>query len=520
MTDRVGGGSVLGTRAAQVTALVLGLGFVLPLVLAPCPALVDYPEHVQRCFFLFQWLRGGAPSPFYEPALHYTPNLAMELSVVPLSYLIGNDWAERLFAIFAAVLPCYGAALIQRQISGRWSAWSLIPAALVYNHVLEFGFTNYLAALGLALIGIAVHLRLSGATTGKRVGWALFFGFVVLTAHLGGFIVYAGSLIIIELSSLDYSNKAEFSGRVMRALLPGGAALILGVLIMLTIGRSAASADIRYYGISPKLGYLLHPLSDGTTTLGAAMQLTLDLAIVVLILVRGVRFDRRLLPATVFWASTILWFPFQYGKSGVFVDMRMGIVFALFLFAGTVPRFRSGRHRLVVGGLFFACAAFGWSQQVYKDSRANATYPQVEKDLSELPPKSMVFVLAPEALADMHEADWYPPLLHAPALSERQDLFVSNVFGDQQEQPVVIRGPYLNLYYQRFRDYRSEREWLSSDGATLSMALAALPSADLPPHCYLFKIGVPLQEDTRHMRVVSNQTAYSLYEIDPRMWRP
>lgn len=510
----------LRTRAGKIVLLLLGVAFTIPIVLAYCPVMVDFPEHVQRCFFLQQWFKGAPPSPFYQPDIHYVPNLAMELTVIPLSFLIGVDWAAKLFAVLAAVLPCFGASYIQRQLSGRWTLWSLVPAVLLYNHVFEFGFVNYLTGVGLALVGVGVHLKLANAPTWKRVVAAAFFAVVVLTAHLGGFIVFCGSVIMVDLASFDWSNPTNKAGRLGRFLTPDVAVVVVGALIMLTIGRKTATTEIEYYGLGVKLFYFLEPLSDMTTTAGTAMQVLLDLAVITLAAFRAVKLDRRLLPAILFWGSTIFWFPNSYGQNGVFIDMRMAIVFTLFLYAGSTPRFRERWHRGLATALLAATAAVSWGQHVYKDQRANELFPRVRKDFASLPPDSAVLVLSPASIKPMKEQSWYPPLLHAPALAKRDDVFVSNFFGDEEEQPVVFRPALHRLHYQRLLVFYSENEWLMKDGQAKFVQLTTLPPDERPSHLYLYLLGPNWIQDSNQMRLVDGMDSFWIYEINPNLWSP
>src|SRR5438552_13277239 len=81
---------------AIVVFALLAAASLLPVLLTPIPAMVDYPNHLARMYILSQ---NGTPdaNPYYEVAWAFYPILAMDLLVPQMARLIGVENATRLY---------------------------------------------------------------------------------------------------------------------------------------------------------------------------------------------------------------------------------------------------------------------------------------------------------------------------------------------------------------------------------------------------------------------------------------
>ncbi len=91
-----------------VVFALLAAASLLPVLLTPIPAMVDYPNHLARMYILSQ---NGTPdaNPYYEVAWALYPNLAMDLLVPQMARLTGVEDATRLFLLLSQLLIVGGA---------------------------------------------------------------------------------------------------------------------------------------------------------------------------------------------------------------------------------------------------------------------------------------------------------------------------------------------------------------------------------------------------------------------------
>src|SRR6516162_9487261 len=76
---------------------------LLPVLLTPIPAMVDYLNHLARMYILSQ--SGAADAnPYYEAAWALYPNLAMDLIVPQIARLVSVENAMRLFLLSGQLL--------------------------------------------------------------------------------------------------------------------------------------------------------------------------------------------------------------------------------------------------------------------------------------------------------------------------------------------------------------------------------------------------------------------------------
>src|ERR1700760_4633254 len=104
----------VGVRTmAIVVFLALTAASLLPVLLTPIPAMVDYPNHLARMYIL-SGAGGGNANPYYEVAWALYPNLAMDLIVPRIARLTNVEDATRLFLLSSQVLIISGAFALER----------------------------------------------------------------------------------------------------------------------------------------------------------------------------------------------------------------------------------------------------------------------------------------------------------------------------------------------------------------------------------------------------------------------
>jgi hypothetical protein len=180
-----------------VLALLTGAS-LLPVLLVPIPAMVDYPDHLARMYILSSTGTAQA-NPFYRVTWELYPNLAMDLLIPQIAGLVSVAHATRIFLFISQILIITGAVAIELVQKGRMRL--ALPAALMCLYSLPFtwGFVNFEFGLGVALWGIAASLMVVERPWPVRFGVNSIFVVALFAAHFFALGIYGATLGFYEL---------------------------------------------------------------------------------------------------------------------------------------------------------------------------------------------------------------------------------------------------------------------------------------------------------------------------------
>lgn len=278
-------------RAFLLAMVVLA---AVPLLWPSIPPLVDLPGHMGR----YRIQTGIADSLYlsrwYDFHWGLMGNLAIDLLMFPLGALIGIEPAVKLTVVAIPVLTVAGFLAIAREVHGRVPPTALFALPLAYCYPLHFGFVNFGLAMGLALLGFALWLRLRRV---DRIGLraALFVpgGMALWLAH--GF----GWAVLCLLAFAAETVTARDAGRRWPAAIWRGglACLPLAPPLLLQVlwrdgGAAGRSAD--FFNMSSKLFWLASILRERWMWWDLAGAALLCVIVLAGIAGRGLRMDRRL----------------------------------------------------------------------------------------------------------------------------------------------------------------------------------------------------------------------------------
>jgi hypothetical protein len=130
-----------------------------PIWVTRYPAMLDYPNHLARAYVLHHLDDVPAYASTYEAAWRPIPNLAVDLVVHLLLYVVDIEIASRLFLTLLVASFALGCHLLGAAAHGQ-PTWMALPTMfLVYNFFLSSGFVNYVSGLGVYLMALAIWLR-------------------------------------------------------------------------------------------------------------------------------------------------------------------------------------------------------------------------------------------------------------------------------------------------------------------------------------------------------------------------
>jgi len=194
--------------ASLAAVVVLHLGI---LWIPAYNALVDFPFHLGRAWVLYTYDR----TPFFQATfarvLDPMPNLAIDLIVPPLLYVLPPIVAGKVFLSSIVLLFALGCHLLAVTVYGRPSWAAPLAAFAVTNSAFLYGFVNSAFSTALFLVAFAVWLRLRPKWT--AASWLAVAALATATyiAHLSGFVFLGLAMGVCWLLSLPQSRRIRIS---------------------------------------------------------------------------------------------------------------------------------------------------------------------------------------------------------------------------------------------------------------------------------------------------------------------
>jgi hypothetical protein len=225
--------SGLNGSPAVIVFVLLAVASLLPVLLTPIPAMVDYPNHLARMYILSQ--NGSADAnPYYEVAWALYPNLAMDLLIPQVARLISVENATRLFLLLSQLLIVGGALALERVVKGRVHLAGFAALMFLYCLPFSWGFVNFEFGLGVAFWGIAGYLAVAERAWPMRFIANALFVIALFVAHFFALGIYGATLGLYELWRA-FDRKAPYRDAVLRLVL-----LAIPVVALLGLMRSEA----------------------------------------------------------------------------------------------------------------------------------------------------------------------------------------------------------------------------------------------------------------------------------------
>ena len=394
------------------------------------PPLVDYPNHLARMHLLAE---GG--NAFYAIDWRAVPNLAQDLIVPPLSYLLPLTLAAKLFLVVVFALSASGVLWLNRLAAGGWRLWPLLAFSLLYSRVFLWGFLNYLFGIGFALFGAAAWLALERARPWRRAAASASVAIAVYFSHIEAFIFYA--LLILGLEAAP--GCAELRRRDWRGIFArattGAPQFLLPFALFLFGWRQGPAGEVHVaFWRKPDL---LFSTFDNYSRPFDILCFALFLGLFLMLAATGrLGVAPRFRWPLAFVFAAYLLAPSRFlGGSGV--DHRLPVALFLLLVAASAPRFPSRRVGRLVGvcALLVLLLRVGIVERVWLE--ADRVYRAGLGGLDLLPRGAKLALAYPPRAVDFTAV----PLLHFATLAvARREAFVPTLFANPNQQPVRLRA--------------------------------------------------------------------------------
>jgi hypothetical protein len=218
---RLAGRLAIG-RGHWLALVYLGLSIIalIPVFAVDLPPLVDLPNHLARVHVLASISETAALQDNYAVAWGLLPNLAMDLLLVPMTWILPALDAGRLFLAATLLLMLGGTLALHRAVHGRIGLWPAAVFLFLYNYLLLWGFLNYLFTIGLFLCAFAGWIASERWPGPRRLALFSAISLILYFGHLLAFAVYGVCVGAYELWRLRESETAlsgsELLGRALR----------------------------------------------------------------------------------------------------------------------------------------------------------------------------------------------------------------------------------------------------------------------------------------------------------------
>jgi hypothetical protein len=429
-----------GPTFAALFALLAILA-ILPILLCETLPLVDYPNHLARMHILSTLKNSAQLQSYYEIVWRPLPNLAMDLTVPPLTRWLPLAWAGKVFVVASLCLMSGGAAVLHRVLFGKWSAWPLLAFLLLYDATLLWGLINYLFGLGISLFALALWIALRSRPR-LRLALGAAFALVLFFAHLLAFGLYGVMVIGYEAGAVFRLRLRPV--RAMGTLILAAAPFLPPAAIYLMLTPKAGDGHISYLPISYKITSFFGIFGISSLPFDLTCFAIAVVATSFVFWQRWVRLHPAMVVPLGLLLLTYLIMPDELATASG-ADRRIPQLLAFLLVAGsrwTAPLTAAARA-FAGAALFLFFVRLSVLGGTWLES--DRLYSQLLPALDALPAGSRAAVAIPS------DAGLFPPppLLHFPALAVvRRDAFVPTLFAFPSQQPIALRQHYAALANQ------------------------------------------------------------------------
>jgi hypothetical protein len=409
---------------------------IIPIFLHPSVPGVDTPNHLARLQVLATLHERPALQDFYKINFVILPNLAIDLLITPILMLTKIN-ALILMKIFIANmigLMGFGFAWVNREMTGKWSAYGLFGLCFAYSYILAFGFINYLFGIALGLICFALCLRLDPKPFSQNL-FLVVAGPLLALNHLMAFGLFALSFVGHRLFKPDHS----FQGW------PGLGIGTIIVLVLIKLSPVPQQAEVYWRPFGEHLLRLASPLVFGIEWRDFLFEGVLLALIAYGAYKRSFKIPLEAKATGILFLLISLFAPHQAFTSA-FIFTRIPVWLIMIYFASVELPLR--RVSVVLTILTLRSLDMG-----SRFLTMNPDIDQMKADLLQIPAGSLVYNSVAQGSAPMLPRGWNPSLLHADCLLLlEKDVYISNLFTIEAQQPLIdqpgIGLPWRDHYFR------------------------------------------------------------------------
>lgn len=237
-------GGLVALLAAMVALWPLGIG-------------IDYFNHLARTYIQGHLATEPALQEFYAVSFDFIPDLTMDLIIPWLSQWIGIYAAGGVTAWLALILPPVAGLVLSKSLHGRVTWVSLLGFLTVFNANMGWGFVNYTASSGLALLAFALWVRM--APSWRRTVLFAPISLVLVANHALAFLLFGFLAFSWEVIGFLKQERGSVAAFVRQLILVDFPAMLAGLVFIALSMQGAADLpqDVTpLYDLEEKIGVL------------------------------------------------------------------------------------------------------------------------------------------------------------------------------------------------------------------------------------------------------------------------
>lgn len=439
---------LLSRRAMAAVFIALTAISLIPLFVVDVVPLANMPNHMARIRILAEIGQDPALAANYRLNWALQPNLAIDLLLAPLAGFVPPLELGRWFTALCMLLLIGGTVAAYRALNGRVDFWPVAVFLFIYNHILIWGFLNFLFGLGIAIAGFAAWVA-----TADRSGWkrALLFavgGLAMFFVHLMALGIYG--LLVSSWEIWRLREHWPDWKRLVREWAWGAVQFLpAALLLLMALPEEAREPEWLWGGAVQRLLSALAPLTTNRSAMDLIFVVALVPLAVILFVRRWVKPARGMTLPVIVLLAAALSVPFwTYGRfGGVWgLDARLWIAFAFVAAAGlryTGPQ----RAGIAIGVL--SVGLFG--ARIFQITEDWLTY---DAQIAEYREAARIFTAgehifqaqdtkSPVAGDPASFQDFYYHITNFSVLD--RSVFLPTLFTDSTKQPVVAAPPLRDM---------------------------------------------------------------------------
>jgi hypothetical protein len=400
----------------------------------------DYMNHLARTYIQANLGSDLALQQYYAVSFDIIPDLTMDLIIPWLSKIIGIYSAGAVTIWIAFILPPLAGIALAKTLHGRVTWLSLLGFLAVFNSNMDWGFVNYTASSGLALLSFVLWIRM-------RPGWqrtAVFLplGLVLVINHALAFLMFGFLAFVWEVVSFAKGDRGALTSFIKQCACLDLTAMLggLGFLFLSMQSVSDLPQDIGpLYDLPMKASALFSAVQFGNVFVAASLTVAL-IGFFWLALRQGwITFAEKTgWLCAAFLALVIIMPTAVFGIWGLHLRFTAPLLIIVAACAVPSERFTAQSQAIctgIFGALMAASYANGAAQLANTDNQAN----QLREVVADLPEGSKVL----SVYSDPSAASAFSAHAVSLAVIER-NAFVPNLFTNTS--PVDITPDMVDLH--------------------------------------------------------------------------
>lgn len=436
--------------SGKLIVLIVAALVITPVMLNQYLPLNDYPFHLARMIILSD-IENPVYSEFYKSGSFFLPNIAMSIVALPLSNIVGAEYASRIFVALGLLAMFFGTMMLHSAAHKRFSPWPLLSVVLLFNGIFYYGFLNYIFGMGMALLFAGIWLKMQMSYLKHIV--TLVMSLMLILLHFSAFGIFA---IIVGSTELfraairwrDSGLKSVFLPLILAAL---PFLIAISIFSILSPTAEVSLGSIKFSSLEMKLSNVIYSILTGNTWLDICFWGFVIIGFSVLIYKRCLIVSPFLMLALFMLSIAYIILPSAI-MAVYFVDSRLGPAIALLGLTVFDVKSKKFNSDLVIASfaLFLAVSAAisvnkQWAEHNTKTSNVVSAFENVE-------PGATVFAATTQPSTRLTKdtpekrAAWQPPLKHVASYAILSGpKFVPMTFAHPTMRPLNVTEKYSNI---------------------------------------------------------------------------